>query len=97
LKDGTDREAQESVRIRFGEFTHIMQFQHAWQETGRRPELHADCVSGWSLSLRGRWGWGTLGAALRVLYQIGDYQFNSPNHHGTPDERLNAANTGFFF
>lgn len=28
------------------------------------------------------------------MFDIGDFSFNSPSHHGTPQERLNAFNAG---
>ena len=32
--------------------------------------------------------------ALRSFFSKGDYSFNSPTHHGTPDERLHAVQAG---
>jgi hypothetical protein len=77
------------------EFGHIAQFRNGLSESGKRPELHADFLAGWYLAVRGRYAWANLMPALRVFYDLGDYAFNSPLHHGTPDERLAASQAGF--
>jgi hypothetical protein len=33
--------------------------------------------------------------AGRKIYEIGDFDFNNENHHGTPDERKAAAEEGY--
>jgi hypothetical protein len=83
------------IAIMAHEFGHLIQFKNGFREPGKRPELHADFMAGWYLNLRGRYSWVNLMPVLRVFYQIGDFQFNSPSHHGTPDERLAAAQAGF--
>ena len=83
------------VAIMAHEFAHLAQFRRGFRETGKRPELHADFMAGWYLNLRGRYSWTNLMPALRVFYEIGDYEFNSPRHHGTPQERLATAAAGF--
>ena len=35
------------------------------------------------------------GQRAHALYQIGDYEFHDEDHHGTPDQRVAAAETGF--
>ena len=77
------------------EFGHLAQYKQGFRESGKRPELHADFMAGWYLSLRGRYAWTNLMPTLKLFYELGDYQFNSPTHHGTPDERLAAARAGF--
>jgi hypothetical protein len=59
-------------------------------------ELHADFLSGYFLGTRKRED-STISvwAAGKTFYEIGDYQYNNRNHHGTPDERVLAAETGF--
>jgi hypothetical protein len=32
---------------------------------------------------------------LRVFFDIGDCAFDNPGHHGTPNQRMRAANFGF--
>jgi predicted metalloprotease len=61
-------------------------------------ELNADCLAGtWA-----RWDYaqGGLDAAgvqqaLDAALAVGDFQFLSPQHHGTPQERRDAVLTGF--
>ena len=85
------------------EFGHIAQFRSGvdtrllqYQPTVKRVELHADFLSGYFLGVRKRQQPSiSVWAAGHTLYRIGDYEFNNPNHHGTPDERVAAAETGF--
>lgn len=92
---GKDPNGGSVVAIMAHEFGHLAQFRGGFRETGKRPELHADFMAGWYLNLRGRYAWVNLMPTLRIFYEIGDYEFNSPQHHGTPQERLNAAQAGF--
>ena len=33
--------------------------------------------------------------AGQKIWEVGDYEYNNPTHHGTPEERVNSAETGF--
>ena len=85
------------------EFGHIAQFRSGvdgqllkYQSTVKRVELHADFLSGYFLGVRKRQQPSIkVRAAGDMLYRIGDYEFHNPNHHGTPDQRVMAAETGF--
>ena len=85
------------------EFGHIAQFRSGVdgrllrnQVTVKRVELHADFLSGYFLGVRKRQQPSiSVWAAGHTLYRIGDYEFHNPNHHGTPDERVAAAEAGF--
>ena len=85
------------------EFGHIAQFRSGihnrlirYQSTVKRVELHADFLSGYFLGVRKRQQPSiSVWAAGDTLYRIGDYEFQNPNHHGTPDERVAAAEAGF--
>ena len=87
------------------EFGHIAQFRSGVdgrllrnQRTVKRVELHADFLSGYFLGVRKRQQPSiSVWAAGHTLYRIGDYEFHNPSHHGTPDERVAAAETGFGF
>jgi hypothetical protein len=83
------------VAIMAHEFGHLAQFRQGFREPGKRPELHADFMAGWYLSVRGRYAWTNLMPTLKLFFELGDYQFNSQSHHGTPQERLGAAQAGF--
>lgn len=89
------------------EFGHILQFKmlslgvkanHGW----KYPDLHADFIAGFYINQRALdlavTGQTDLNIVYKELlekfYSIGDYQFNSPTHHGTGDERLRAVAGG---
>jgi hypothetical protein len=89
------------------EFAHQIQFENEYfedlgpevspAEETRYTELMADAMAAYYLThKRG----GTLNAKrvaqfLQVFYQIGDCAFDDPGHHGTPNQRLAAAQFGF--
>ena len=85
------------------EFGHIAQFRSGVdrqllrnQSTVKRVELHADFLSGYFLGVRKRHQPTiSVRAAGHTLYRMGDYEFNNPKHHGTPDQRVAAAEAGF--
>lgn len=85
------------------EFGHIAQFRrgvtdalNGGQRTVRRAELHADLLAGYYLGTRkmadGRIRLRTAGIEL---FNIGDLDFNSRDHHGTPEQRVEAAEYGY--
>jgi hypothetical protein len=85
------------------EFAHHVQFQKDFGIAGdpaeqtRFAELNADALSAFFLThKRG----ATLNQKrveefLQVFYDIGDCQFADPGHHGTPNQRMAAAEFGF--
>src|SRR5262249_4636037 len=85
------------------EFGHIVQFRRqlrdrilTGQPTVKRLELHADILAGYYLGARKRENQNlSFYSAGEVFHRIGDHSFNSPNHHGTPDERGAASEFGF--
>lgn len=90
------------------EFGHHIQFQRGYfedplatsgdpPEQTRYTELMADAFSAYYLT-------HSRGAALnkkrvaqflQVFFDIGDCAFDNPGHHGTPNQRMRAANFGF--
>jgi hypothetical protein len=87
------------------EFGHIEQMQSGYSETlsqlddtAKPLELHADFLAGFFLALRKAehpdLNLQTVGA---VFNQLGDTDFASPQHHGTPQERIAAITAGFGF
>jgi hypothetical protein len=88
------------------EFAHQVQYENEYfddlgevsaAEETRYGELMADAMAAYYLT-------HARGATLRqkrvaqfleVFYQIGDCAFTDPNHHGTPNQRLAAAEFGF--
>ena len=83
------------------EFAHILQFKlnlslDAGQQTVKRSELHADFLAGYFAGFHKREKPDFPAAVIAVEHQsLGDYYFNNPNHHGTPDERAAAIVHGF--
>jgi predicted metalloprotease len=60
-------------------------------------ELNADCLAGtWAkwADAQGRLKAGDLQEALNTALAVGDFDFLSPQHHGTPQERRDALETG---
>jgi len=79
------------------EFGHIVQFAHGVTLPTQLMELQADYISGWYMRNRdAQSGWSAESAqqTLKAFYSKGDYEFNNPDHHGTPQERLKAASAG---
>ena len=79
------------------EWAHIAQFKVIDEAPpGKAMELHADQVAGWYMGGRARElaGQVDLVSAMRSFFGKGDYEFNSPQHHGTPRERLAAFERG---
>jgi hypothetical protein len=81
------------------EFGHMAQFAAGLRRVPGKPlELHADYMSGWyngtrALQLGGR-VMVNFDEIARQMFDIGDYEFTSPDHHGTPQERVTAFTRG---
>lgn len=82
------------------EAAHVMQFYSAFAkrlvqgETAREIELHADYLAGYYFGAIGRSD-RSIDAFGASLFSKGGYDFNDPQHHGTPDERLEAMHAGY--
>lgn len=78
------------------EFAHIAQYKYGFPYGGKWRELHADYLAGWYTAHRGRWTVNNSPQqAMANFFYKGDYDFNSPGHHGTPRERQAAFMAGF--
>jgi hypothetical protein len=85
------------------EFGHHIQFQlnlftdENSPEATRRTELMADAYSAYYLShARGAsMQWKRVKQFLQVFFNIGDCSFTSNGHHGTPTQRIAAAEWGY--
>jgi hypothetical protein len=91
------------IQVSAHEFGHIQQYASgkyeqigAAQPTSKRIELHADFVSGYYLGLL-KVGHpdASLWKAGQKIYEFGDYGYNNPRHHGTPEQRVMSAEAGF--
>lgn len=81
------------------EWGHQVQFNNGWmvrtEPTVRRTELEADAYAGYYSMLKYSWDPDIVRVLFHTLYDIGDYHYNSPDHHGTPDQRLSAGSVGY--
>lgn len=77
------------------EFTHILQFKLGENLPTKQAELEADYMAGWYMAnTTGMWLGVASSQALQSFFSKGDYAFNSPTHHGTPEERVAAVVAG---
>lgn len=47
------------------------------------------------MALGESYAWGSIDDYFSAVASFEDYNFNDPSHHGTPEERLTAAQLGF--
>ncbi len=78
------------------EWGHRVQFTLGWNDYAQPAykELEADFFSGYYMGLAKQWYWNQIQTYYNAIYASGDYDYNSPLHHGTPKQRLNAAYAG---
>ena len=82
------------------EFGHIAQFKYfkGNMPPGKFAELQADYLAGWYIGNHSRYSGLSQYAyrdSMRSFHAKGDYDYNSPGHHGTPRERTAAFSQGF--
>ena len=77
------------------EFAHICQFANNVPRVPGKPlELFADFLAGWYLTAKGNPEVNGR-EVYPAIYSTGDTNFNSPGHHGTPQERASAVAMGY--
>lgn len=77
------------------EFGHLVQFQMGNNMPSTKlKELQADALSGWYMARRKYFVPTDLVEALDGFFRMGDTNFRSPGHHGTPNERRAAIKWG---
>lgn len=66
-------------------------------ESTRRTELMADAYAAYYLAHKrgASMNWDRVESFMQTFYNIGDCSFSSSGHHGTPNQRLAAAQFGF--
>lgn len=57
-------------------------------------ELEADAFSGFFMAYAKQWTWSRIQGYFLNTYASGSYNFNDPEFHGTPNQRVAAANLG---
>ncbi|MTI29559.1 hypothetical protein [Xanthovirga aplysinae] len=90
------------------EWAHQIQFDHfsLWYPNGaadnepeatRTTELEADFIAAYYLTHKkgATYNWKRVEDFFELFFNIGDCSFTSPGHHGTPVQRLRAAEAGF--
>ncbi|MDO6435611.1 hypothetical protein Q4E93_33670 [Flavitalea sp. BT771] len=68
-------------------------WSYNWNEY-YKPEhraLEADAFSGFYMDLAKQYAWSQIQSYYANVYSNGDYFFSDPSHHGTPDQRFQAA------
>lgn len=71
--------------------SHLRNMPQTWRE------LHADFLAGWYIGYRSVEGLKIAVETTDSLYVKGDYQYNDPNHHGLPGQRLIMTLEGWHF
>jgi hypothetical protein len=82
------------------ELGHIVQFERAMPAPSRNTELQADFLAGWYFSVLADVDPNFASNSgfqdgVNAFFQRGDYMFNSPGHHGTPQQRAAAFVAGY--
>jgi len=76
------------------EAAHILQIKKGAANHSRNTELQADFLAGWFFARLSAFEafrqFKIEEAGLYAFWSRGDYQFNSPSHHGTPQQRAQA-------
>ena len=79
------------------------EYAHAAQTVGRflpnnitKIELQADCLAGFYMGAMPNVTFDRqdVQQIATLAYEIGDYEFNNTQHHGTPEQRTRAVLTG---
>jgi hypothetical protein len=80
------------------EWAHQIQFARGYmdstQSTVRNSELEADAFSGLYMRYAKSWVGPQMQSYFDTLFRLGDYNFNHPSHHGTPNMRVAAGVLG---
>lgn len=80
------------------------EYAHAAQVVGgftprniTQAELQADCLAGYYMGAMPDVSFDDqdIEEIARIAYQVGDYEFNNRQHHGTPKQRALAVLSGF--
>lgn len=92
------------IAILAHEFGHALQYKYnmdvygGWG--GKWCELHADYLAGWYMGMKQYFSAeklsnNELNKVFRSFFDLGDYQYNDPGHHGTKEERFTAFIGGY--
>lgn len=77
------------------EWAHQIQFNYGWSSQGTLlSELEADAFAGFYIAAAKQWNQNLINGFFNSVYNSGDYNYNSSDHHGKPTQREAAANIG---
>lgn len=78
------------------EWTEVEGYDEAW-EVSRFIELEADYAAAYFLAHKrgATYNWKRIEEYFRLSFNVGDCLINSDTHHGTPTQRMNAAELGY--
>lgn len=81
----------------YGEWGYPVEPFAGTAESTRMTELEADFLTGFYLTHKrgGTFNWKRTEGVLSTFFNIGDCGFESTGHHGTPQQRLDAAYAGY--
>lgn len=77
------------------EFAHAMQNKYGWSGNSKWKELHADYLAGYYLGTKSSVNQSQVISTFNEFSSRGDFDFNNPDFHGTPEERSCAFLEGF--
>lgn len=78
------------------ELGHAKMFKMKYQfNSGKKEELFADFIAGTYLYVKSNISRSDFEHSIKEFFDIGDFAFNSPSHHGTPQERVDAFIAGY--
>ncbi len=78
------------------EFAHIVDFKYGTGLEGKHKELFADYLAGCYMYFRSvEFKITFVQEAALSFFKKGDYLFNSPAHHGTPEQRYDCLKAGY--
>ncbi len=78
----------------------IVNDPNQWPLVTRQGELQADCFAGLFTRYARDSGWlniGDIDEAKEALFRAGDHHFESPGHHGTPEQRREWFRRGYVY
>ena len=79
------------------EMGHLVQYKLGLHAPAQKYlELHADFIAGWYMAWRqaSLSGFDVITEAATEMARVGDFDFQNPDHHGTPNEPIAAFSAG---
>ena len=77
------------------EFAHAVQHKFGWSGKSKWRELHADYLAGYYIGMTKTVNESEVISTFNEFSSQGDFDFNNPDFHGTPEERGCAFLEGF--